>query len=213
MRARAAYISSLGTTGILVAAALLMLALVSALVAFRGWPGGMADSIASVPVARAAETPVALTQVRAAKTPRVTVHAVRAAHTTRPAVRVSTAGLVKTTHVETAPTDVVKVPPGVHMTLPPLATPTARPPEPARSPVQTPTVEPSRPPSFLPQPPTPGEGPVGQAVGQAIGDVVGPLPGDTAPGTTGPVFVDPATTTIDVTIGDTAVSVSLGPRH
>jgi hypothetical protein len=39
MRARVAYISSLGTTAILVAAALLMLAVVSAIVAFRGWPG------------------------------------------------------------------------------------------------------------------------------------------------------------------------------
>src|SRR5207237_977628 len=39
MRARAAYISSLGTTGILVSSALFMLTMVSALVAFRGWPG------------------------------------------------------------------------------------------------------------------------------------------------------------------------------
>src|SRR3954463_847698 len=39
MRARFAYISSLGTTAILVAAALLMLAVVSAIVAYRGWPG------------------------------------------------------------------------------------------------------------------------------------------------------------------------------
>jgi hypothetical protein len=38
MRARAAYISSLGTTGILVSSALMMLTMVSALVAFRGWP-------------------------------------------------------------------------------------------------------------------------------------------------------------------------------
>jgi hypothetical protein len=44
MRARAAYISSLGTGGILVASALLMLALVSALVAFHAWPGGHAAS-------------------------------------------------------------------------------------------------------------------------------------------------------------------------
>jgi hypothetical protein len=38
MRARTAYISSIGTTTILVGASLLMLALVSALVAFHGWP-------------------------------------------------------------------------------------------------------------------------------------------------------------------------------
>src|SRR5947208_13722554 len=52
MRARVAYISSLGTTAILVAAALLMLAVVSAIVAFRGWPGGEAGSgVQSVPLA------------------------------------------------------------------------------------------------------------------------------------------------------------------
>jgi hypothetical protein len=53
MRARFAYISSLGTTAILVAAALLMLAVVSAIVAFRGWPGGSGDAgqVHSVPLA------------------------------------------------------------------------------------------------------------------------------------------------------------------
>ena len=40
MRARTAYISCIGTTTILVAASLLMLGLVSALVAFHGWPDG-----------------------------------------------------------------------------------------------------------------------------------------------------------------------------
>ena len=39
MRADRAYIAGLGTTGVLVASALLLLAVVSALVAFRGWPG------------------------------------------------------------------------------------------------------------------------------------------------------------------------------
>jgi hypothetical protein len=51
MRARVAYISSLGTTAILVAAALLMLAVVSALVAFKGWPGAAnAEDVRSVPL-------------------------------------------------------------------------------------------------------------------------------------------------------------------
>src|SRR5947209_2831447 len=40
MRARSAYISSLSTTAIIVASALLMLALLGAIVAFRGWPHG-----------------------------------------------------------------------------------------------------------------------------------------------------------------------------
>src|SRR5436309_15371061 len=51
MRARVAYISSLGTTAILVAAALLMLAVVGAIVAFRGWPGAAnAEGVQSVPL-------------------------------------------------------------------------------------------------------------------------------------------------------------------
>ena len=39
MRADRAYIAGLGTTGVLVASAVLLLAVVSTLVAFRGWPG------------------------------------------------------------------------------------------------------------------------------------------------------------------------------
>jgi hypothetical protein len=39
MRADRAYIAGLGTTGVLVGSALLLLAVVSTLVAFRGWPG------------------------------------------------------------------------------------------------------------------------------------------------------------------------------
>jgi hypothetical protein len=38
VRATKAYIASLGTTGVLIASSLLLLAIVSALVAFRGWP-------------------------------------------------------------------------------------------------------------------------------------------------------------------------------
>jgi hypothetical protein len=51
MRARAAYISSFGTTSILLAGTLLMLALVSALVAFRGWPESASGlNVPSVPL-------------------------------------------------------------------------------------------------------------------------------------------------------------------
>lgn len=46
MRADRAYIASLGTTGVLLASAVLLLAVVSTLVAFRGWPGtGLAEDI------------------------------------------------------------------------------------------------------------------------------------------------------------------------
>lgn len=51
MRARAAYIRSLGTTSILVAAAFLMLGVVGALVGFHGWPeGAVGETVRSVPL-------------------------------------------------------------------------------------------------------------------------------------------------------------------
>jgi hypothetical protein len=51
MRASRAYIAGLGTTSVLVASALLLLAVVSALVAFRGWPGtGLTENVSSVVV-------------------------------------------------------------------------------------------------------------------------------------------------------------------
>jgi hypothetical protein len=95
MRARVAYIFSLGTTAILVAAALLMLAVVGAIVAFRGWPGGEAGAgVQSVPLAPpAASARVALVR-HVTPTPSVvrtlTVAAVPAA-----TKGLSTAGLVK----------------------------------------------------------------------------------------------------------------------
>src|SRR4051794_19579909 len=51
MRARAAYIRSIGTTSILVAAALLMLGVVGALVGFHGWPeGAVGETVPAVPL-------------------------------------------------------------------------------------------------------------------------------------------------------------------
>src|SRR3954466_12914758 len=44
MRATKAYIASLGTTGVLLAASILMLAVVSAVVAFDRWPDGHVSS-------------------------------------------------------------------------------------------------------------------------------------------------------------------------
>jgi hypothetical protein len=91
MRARVAYMSSLGTTAILVAAALLMLAVVGAIVAFRGWPGGAdGPGVQSVPLAPAAPTRVALVRRVATGTRIVRTSASRAA-----VGRVSSAGVVK----------------------------------------------------------------------------------------------------------------------
>src|SRR3954469_22963057 len=95
MRARVAYISSLGTTAILVAAALLMLAVVGALVAFRGWPGSangaVVQPVSLGPGSGAART--VLTRPAAATKPVVRVRSFAALAATR--ARVSTAGLVK----------------------------------------------------------------------------------------------------------------------
>jgi hypothetical protein len=96
MRARVAYISSLGTTAILVAAALLMLAVVGAIVAFRGWPGAAnADGVQSVPLApsftRASASVVSTRVHRAASVVRSTARPVASRRTGR----LSTVGLVK----------------------------------------------------------------------------------------------------------------------
>ena len=71
MRARAAYISSFGTSGILVASALLVLAMVSTLVAFRGWPDGLpsGDRVTSVPLTPSAGPAPGLREPRPAITP------------------------------------------------------------------------------------------------------------------------------------------------
>lgn len=96
MRARVAYISSLGTTAILVAAALLMLAVVGAIVAFRGWPGAANGSdVQSVPLTSP------LTRASATLVATRTSHRVRGVVrtagvvATKGAARLSTAGLVK----------------------------------------------------------------------------------------------------------------------
>src|SRR5947209_16012115 len=99
MRARVAYISSLGTTAILVAAALLMLAVVGAIVAFRGWPGAAnAQGVQSVPLSpplsAASET---LVVSRVDRTGAGVGRSAGAVAARTAAGRLSTAGLVKVT--------------------------------------------------------------------------------------------------------------------
>src|SRR3954462_3485824 len=97
MRARIAYISSLGTTAILVAAALLMLAVVGALVAFRGWPGNANGAVIQrVPLgpgSGAART--VLVRPTAATTSKRVVRVESFAARAAARARLSTAGLVK----------------------------------------------------------------------------------------------------------------------
>jgi hypothetical protein len=93
MRVRVAYISSLGTTAILVAAAFTLLTVVGTIVAFKGWPGSAGSSVQSVPLAPAV-SPARVALVRRAPAAQ---HVVRKA-TARASARrhASTAGLVKT---------------------------------------------------------------------------------------------------------------------
>src|SRR4051794_14786603 len=94
MRARAAYIRSLGTTSILVAAALLMLGVVGALVGFHGWPAGaVGETVPAVPL-----TPTPQPVLSAVRDVRKTDAVTRLASTQR---RASTAGLVKVVPVST----------------------------------------------------------------------------------------------------------------
>jgi hypothetical protein len=80
MRARAAYIHSLGTTGILIAASMLMLALTSAIVTFRGWPGNDSSTgVQSLPLQPALPTLAAVKTHQAAH-PLVRVHSASAPH-------------------------------------------------------------------------------------------------------------------------------------
>jgi hypothetical protein len=127
MRARAAYISSFGTGGIIVASAFLMLALVSALVAFHGWPGGDATAgpVNSVPFSPSAANP--LRQVRTADAGTATVKASAGKLSRTAATRdASSAGLVKTNTLQVGGRvpGVVKVaPPTSGPSVPPVQQP------------------------------------------------------------------------------------------
>ena len=82
MRTSRAYLASLGTTGVLIASGILLLVVVSALVAFRGWPGAdLVDDVESLfvdddsalsvsgPEAVAADSALAAAAVAAAPAP------------------------------------------------------------------------------------------------------------------------------------------------
>lgn len=136
MRARVAYISSLGTTTILVCAALLILAVGSALVAFRGWPGGTtASGVQRVTLGPDASPRLVVALTRAAAITRV----VRSQRPGAAAARLLTAGLVKQGTTAPGPVvrGIVKVTPGSgagSVTSPPGVGP----PAPTGSPFQVP---------------------------------------------------------------------------
>jgi hypothetical protein len=173
MRARIAYISSLGTTAILVAAALLMLAVVGALVAFRGWPGNANGAVVQrVPLgpgSDAARTvlvrPTAATTTK--RVVRVEAFAARAAAR----ARLSTAGLVKQPASRGAPGIVMQpVAPATMHPAAPGSGPAAPPPT-----VQNAVAQPEQPPSTAPAPVGGGTSPLPYV----------PLPGPLAQGSPG----------------------------
>jgi hypothetical protein len=185
MRARVAYISSLGTTAILVAAALLMLAVVGALVAFKGWPGSANGAVVQQvplgPGSRAAQTvlvrPAAITR----RVVRVRPSAARAAAAR---ARVSTAGLVK----QAKPAVV----PGIVMV--PVAPATMHPAAPG-------TIPATPPPAAQPAVAPPGNAPGTPAPPTPVGGGSGQLPPVPLPDATGPGLPAPSTDQVAVMVG------------
>src|SRR3954452_6073383 len=111
MKATKAYIASLGTTGVLLAASLLMLAVVSAVVAFDRWPG--AGVTTRVPTLVLTDRPAAI---------RVGAHSL--APSVTPAARRAATGLAAPRRAATVvPT--VGVRPVTGITRPALAAPAA----------------------------------------------------------------------------------------
>jgi hypothetical protein len=194
MRARFAYITSLGTTAILVAAALLMLGVVGAIVAFHGWPGSAAGKgVRALPLAPSGPNArVAL--VRRAKLSHATKLSRSAKGITALAKRASTRGLVKQGSAPRSPVvaGIVMVP--VRTTTNPAVTPApAQPVGPTSTLPPDRRVPPTQPSGPGPVPydevplpglaqvpmPVPAPGlPVdpGEAAG-AVGEMIPPLPG------------------------------------
>jgi hypothetical protein len=177
MRARAAYIRSLGTTGILVVAALLMLGVVGAVVGFHRWPeGAVGGTVPSVPLKTAPQRVLtAVRDVRKAPTASLT----RAARAVGD--RSATAGLVKASPVVSSPRPVgqpLAYEPGEVAPQPaePPATPAHDPQAPA---------PPSAPSTPVPAPSTPPD--VQQLLGQLLG---APPPPPGAGPQPGPLQVD-----------------------
>jgi len=184
MRARAAYISSFGTSGIIVASALLMLAMMSALVAFHAWPvgtttGGTVSAVPLTPGGSASR----LHQVRTAPAPASGVKsAAAAARRLELRTHVSTRGLSKGSAPSAAPAGgIVKLPEAASGHAQSGQQPTAptAPQQPAPHGV---TVPPTQPPPDSPGPrlqlpsvPIPG-GTTPDEVEHSVNGVLGQLP-------------------------------------
>jgi hypothetical protein len=189
MRARVAYISSLGTTAILVAAALLMLALVGALVAFRGWPGSANGAVVQrVPLgpgSGAARTVLIRPAAATKRVVRVRSFTARAASR----ARVSTAGLVKdpgppaASGIVMAPVSTVTMSPAAPESRGSDPAPTVQqPPQPPQPPAPGDPTQvgnpPSNPVSGIPllDPNAPGPAPSSDQVATMVGELIASAP-------------------------------------
>src|SRR3954469_24698040 len=170
MRARVAYISSLGTTAILVAAALLMLVLVGALVAFRGWPGRANGAVIHPVPLSPAVTPARAILVRPAASTKRIVRVGSFSRLAASRARLSTAGLVKRPAATTASGLVMTPAPAAPMTpaspSPPSGGPPSSPPPPG------PALAPPGPPA----PGTPPQAPQDPGNPPPVGDPGSQLP-------------------------------------
>jgi hypothetical protein len=176
MRARFAYISSLGTTAILVAAALLMLAVVSAIVAYRGWPGdsGHTGSVQAVPLAPGG-APKRVALVR-----RTTV--ARGVERSGPAKRVTSPGRVATAGLVKAPATGRRTVPGLVM-VPVASSPMAAQPSSPGRPTQAPPPQPAAqaPERTVPDQPAAPTGPAVPGTGGGLPIVTLPDPSSPPP--------------------------------
>lgn len=131
MKATKAYIASLGTTGILLAASILMLAVVSAVVAFDRWPNGNLSTRVQTLVLDEQAAPIRVSAHAAAPSARAVVDRTRAAGA-RPATRAN--GGTRTGVVAPVTPVVAPVSPG-ESAVPPLSVQPVTSPQPTQ-PVQ-----------------------------------------------------------------------------
>src|SRR4051812_33652901 len=96
MRATKAYIASLGTTGVLLGASILMLAVVSAVVAFDRWPNGHVSTRVETLVLKDSPTPIRVGAAASAAAARAAAGAAAAA-VARPGAGAPAAHLVAPT--------------------------------------------------------------------------------------------------------------------
>jgi len=209
MRARIAYISSLGTTGVLVASALVMLILVGALLAFDRWPTHAVAEAETVPIADDGPRAIRRAAPAATKVAADPAPSARAARLTRASQKLvsaaARAGRVESHAAGTAPAQTVRDPVVSSLPAPESAPqPTVAQQEPAAQPApssDSPAPAPAPVGSVAPGLPIP-PGTLDPSNGDVVGDTTSEVSG--AVGQLSPSLgqtVRDTGTTVDQTIG------------